>query len=349
MSRRLRVSSGIVAALMIAFPAPAGRAEDRVTIQRSGSSGTMTVTGEIEDYTAQRLTIRLQEGTARRSFPAAEVVGIETYRSESQERGQQELSANNFAAAEAFFAAALKEEVRRWVQQDLYADLVRCAACRGDRAAAGTWFVRMIEQQPESRYWGVTPLIWGAENVGDDLRNAAATWLNSPTDAARLIGASILLLDAAQGDAARKTLDALARMPDVNLQSLARAQLWRARLAAGDISATELQVWRQQVDAMPMAIRGGPLYVLARAAADRSDLEHAAADWLWLPLVYDEDLPLAARALVDAGSALARLGRRDDAATLFQEAIDRFGWSPFAREAQQRLDALTSTGTPNGG
>jgi hypothetical protein len=104
-------------------------------------------------------------------------------------------------------------------------------------------------------------------------------------------------------------LDDLARAPDSHLQSLAQSQLWRLRLSAGDVSASELQMWRQQVTAMPPAIRSGPLYILGRTAANRSDMEQAAADWLWLPLVYDDDEPLAARACVDAAGALSRLGR----------------------------------------
>jgi tetratricopeptide (TPR) repeat protein len=344
--RRCRVLRACALVLVVAPPDTHG--EDRVTVQRAGATGSMTITGEVEDFTARRLTLRIQDGAVRRSFPTEDVVSIETHRSEPHRQGLEALAAGRFADAESLLAAAINKDVRRWVQQDLYADLVRCALRRGDRRAAGNWFVRMIAQEPSSRHWGTAPLVWSAEEINGELREAATGWLASSDDGVRLPGASILLLDVQHSNSAQRALDDLSRSPDLPLQSLAQAQLWRLRLAAGDVSASELQVWRQGVESMPATIRAGPMYLIGRASAARSDLEQAAADWLWLPLVYDDDAGLAARACVDAADALSRLGRRDEAAGLYREAIDRFGWSPAARDAQQRLDRLSSEGSADG-
>jgi hypothetical protein len=88
---------------------------------------------------------------------------------------------------------------------------------------------------------------------------------------------------------------------------------------------------------MSPQLRAGPMYLLGRAAALTSDSEQAAADWLWLPLVYHEDEHLAARACLEAADALDRLGRATEAETLHREVVERYGWSQFAAEARQKL------------
>lgn len=345
--RSLRSSLSLVAVCLLAVDTVP--AADRVTVQRAGATGAMTLTGEIEDYTARRLTIRLPDSDVRQSYAPDEIVRIETRQSEAHRRGLEELAAANHAAAEPLLVAALDSDARPWVQQDLLADLVRCAVCRGDRRAAGQYFVRMILHEPSSRHWEVTPLVWATEETGKELRVTAAEWLAAPAEGVRLLGASILLLDESHVDASRRALDELTRTPESHLQALAQAQLWRLRLAEGKISESDMQFWRRQVDLMPQSIRGGPMYVLGKAAAARSDLVQAAADWLWLPLVYNEDEPLAARASVDAADALARLGQSREAAALYEEVIDRYGWSPSADDAKQNLGQLASEGTSDGG
>lgn len=338
---------GLAPALSLMIGAALG--EDRVTVQRRGSQGTMTITGRIEDVTARRLTLLMQDEKVRRSFPIEEVVAIETHRSTAHRQGLDAFAAGKYAEAESLLASAIDQDVRKWVQQDLYADLIRCSVRRGNRGDAGAYFGRMLEQEPTSRYWNVSPLIWGAEEIDGELRRSAVEWLASPEEGVRLLGASILLLDEKQSDAAQRALDDLSRHPDLHVSALARAQSWRLRLAAGDLSAVELQSWRQSASSMPASIRGGPMYVVGRASAARSNLEQAAADWLWLPLVYDDDASLAARACVDAGDALSRLGRGDEAARLYQEAIDRFGWSPAAGDARQRIKSHSGKGDGDGG
>ena len=88
---------------------------------------------------------------------------------------------------------------------------------------------------------------------------------------------------------------------------------------------------------MPAGLRAGPMYLLGRAASLASDSEQAAADWLWLPLVYNDDEYLAARACLEAADALSRLGRATEAETLYRELVERYGWSAFAEEARQKL------------
>ncbi len=65
----------------------------------------------------------------------------------------------------------------------------------------------------------------------------------------------------------------------------------------------------------------------------KHDYELAAAAFQWLPLVDDHDFRLAARACLEAGVALDRIGQRTEARTLSQEVARRFADTPFADEA----------------
>jgi tetratricopeptide (TPR) repeat protein len=295
--------------------------------------------GDITEFNARRIVIRVKSGNPVRTHPADEVRHIETNYIAPHERGLAAFEAGDTLAAEREFEQALQQEPRRWVQEELRAWLVRCAIRRGDRAAAGAQFAKILESEVDTRHWGVAPLVWAPETIGDALRSEARKWLTSRVEGVRLLGASVLLLDANFGTAARTEIDRLGRSLDVTVQALARAQNWRLKLIEGEPSAFELATWRQRVDGMSPRLRAGPTYLLGRAAALASDSEQAAADWLWLPLVYSEDEHLAARACLEAANTLSRLGRTIEAETLYREVVERFGWSPFSDEARQKLPA----------
>jgi TolA-binding protein len=312
-------------------------AEDRVTVLPKFASRPIIEIGDITEFNGRRIVIRVRSGNPIRSYSADEVQHIETHYTPQHERGLAAFEAGDLAAAEREFDQALQQEPRGWVQEELRAWLVRCAIRRGDRAAAGTQFARLLENNTDTRHWGVAPLVWAPETIGDALRGEARVWLASRVEGTRLLGASVLLLDANFGTAARTEIERLSKSLDVNVQALARGQSWRLKLIEGEPSAYELATWRQRIDGMSARLRAGPMYLLGRAAALASDSEQAAADWLWLPLVYHDDEHLAARACLEAADALSRLGRTTEAETLYREVVERFGWSPFADEARQKL------------
>jgi TolA-binding protein len=95
--------------------------------------------------------------------------------------------------------------------------------------------------------------------------------------------------------------------------------------------------WQRRIDELPEELRAGPSYLLGRAYAMRHDYELAAATLLWLPLMDDHDFRLAARACLEAGAALEKIGQRAEARTLFQEVTDRFADTSSADEARALL------------
>jgi TolA-binding protein len=314
-------------------------AEDRVTVHPEWASKPITEIGEIVEFNGQRITIRVKSGNPIRTYAADEVRHVDTYHGSAHKQGLELFEAEDAAAAERAFDLALGEEPRGWVQEELRAWLVRCAQRRGDRTAAARQFVKILERDPQSRHWGVAPLVWAAEETPEPLRGEARGWLAARNDGVRLLAASLLLLDSAAGPGARGALDELSRSLDQTVQGLARAQGWRLKLIESQPTPFALATWRAQVERMPPRLRGGPMYLLGRAAALSGNSEQAATDWLWLPLVYTDNEPLAARACLDAAEALARLGRQAEAQTLYLEVAERFDWSPFAEEARQKLTA----------
>jgi hypothetical protein len=58
---------------------------------------------------------------------------------------------------------------------------------------------------------------------------------------------------------------------------------------------------------------------------------------LWLPLIDDHDFRLAARACLEAATALEKIGQHAESRTLLHEVTQRFADTPFADEARALL------------
>src|SRR5690606_7333131 len=133
---------------------------------------------------------------------------------------------------------------------------------------------------------------------------AALEWRAERGDVASLLTASALLKDAELGAAAEDVLRQLVSAVDRRISFLAQAQLWRKRLVdGGEFIPEELERWQSRIDGMPAELRGGPWYLLGQARRQRREHDRAATALLWLPLVYDDDHHLAARACFDAADS----------------------------------------------
>lgn len=328
----------LIAAAMLLAPRAGALAEDRVTVQPASAGSPITVVGEIEDFNGRRITIRVQSGVPLQSYPAEEVLNVSTYYTQQHREGMRALQAGDPGEARDLFDIALIREPRSWVQREIRAWLVRCALQQSDRVTAGLMFNEIVRSDAETRHWGVAPLIWAPEQVGDALRESARDWLTARFEPARLLGASVLLLDPVFGDVARTELDRLTRSANRNVVELARSQEWRLRLTGEELSPRELDNWTDRIERLPESLRAGPYYLLGRAFALRGELEQAAAGYLWVPLVYNDDPLLSARAALDAANALSRLGRGDEAQSLYGELVEKYAWSPFAEEARSQLE-----------
>jgi len=297
-------------------------AQDRVVLRREGLSGRITISGSVDDCTGSELKIRSGDGTVR-TYPAGDVVGIETPLTEPHDRGLKFLADNDVDSALREFDLALRKESRTWVRREILALQVRCGLRRGDYALAGARYLAILKSDPESRHFGLIPLEWAPESNRAGALNEARQWLSTTSEPAQLIGASLLFDDPQSSAAARTTLRTLSTSTDRRIQVLAQFQAWRADVAANAVNELQLVRWQNRVDELPSALRAGPSYLLGRAYAGRHDFELAAAAYLWLPLVDDHDYRLTARATLEAGIALKRIGQQFESQSLFREITRR--------------------------
>lgn len=309
-------------------------AQDQVILQTEGTSSRMTLPCQIVDYTGERITVQFKTGATQKTYPAEQVIEVRTDWLESHELGRKLLTERKLDEAAQALQSALVVEKRGWVQREILASLIRCSVRQGDRASAGTRFLKLLEGDRTTRHFGLIPLVWAAEQVPGAAKSQARVWLSDESPTARLLGASLLLDDASLGDTAAQELQVLQRDPDDRVRSLAQAQSWRLKLRALEIGDLELNRWDTRVRELPTRLRGGPSYLLGRGWAMRREHDRAATALLWVTLMDNSDPRLAARAGVEAAESLKRLGQPDDARRLLQDIATRFPDTEFGEAAK---------------
>jgi tetratricopeptide (TPR) repeat protein len=183
--------------------------------------------------------------------------------------------------------------------------------------------------------------VWTDDKPAPQHRSAAVDWLSRPAALPKLLGASALLFDEEHGTGAEIALRRLAAESDPNIQSLARAQLWRREVRGGEPDDLTLGRWESDIRLTPEPLRGGPWFVFGDARRKRLQYDKAAQAYLWVPLVYDENSRLAAEATLRAADSLRRIGQADEAARLYRELQSRHPGTAQAQAAAAALAELT--------
>ncbi len=313
--------------------------QDRVIIQQPGGSR-LPYSGYVDDYTGREVILRTKTGEGLKRFPREDVIQVQTAYTAHHEKGRQLLSNGKPTEAKVELTQALKEEDRAWVRREILAQLVRCALWNGNYRAAMPLFLSIVESDPETIHYGLAPLAWGDTASEAGLKVDARNWLTDKSPVSQLIGASHLLFDRELNDQAEKVLRQLARDVNIKIQRLAQMQLWRVRSLGGAATANELGRWEAAIDELPEELRVGGYFVLGQTFRRQHQPERAAAMLLWLPLVYDADRYLAARACFDAAELVASFGDHAQATTLYSELVFRFGDTPYGRQAEERWKKL---------
>ncbi len=309
-------------------------AQDTVILQTEGTSSRLTLPCQIVEYTGERITVQFKTGPTQKTYPAEQVIEVRTAWLESHELGRKLLAERKLNEAAQALQSALVVEKRGWVQREILASLIRCSLRMGDRASAGTRFLKLLESDRATRHFGLIPLVWASEQVPGAAKSQARIWLTHESETTRLLGASLLLDDASLGDSAAQELQVLQRGADERVRTLAQAQSWRLKLRALEIGDLELNRWDTRIREMPATQRGGPSYLLGRGWAMRREHDRAATSLLWVMLMDDNDPRLAARAGVEAAESLKRLGQLDDARRLLQDIAERFPDTEFGESAK---------------
>lgn len=321
-------------------------AQDRVILQQPGGSR-FPIPGIIDDYTGREVTIVVRAGEQPRRYPREDVVEVHTAYTAHHERGRQLLAKGEPAQAQPELIRSLKDENRTWVRRMILSELVRCALWTGDYLAAAPNFIAITDSDPETMHFGLAPLAWTDQLSDTRIAFEARAWITDKSLVAQLIGASHLLFDRESNDQAETVLRRLARESNLRIQRLAQMQLWRVRSASNIATPAELLRWEAAIDDLPEELRAGGYYVLGQSFRRQQQPERAAATLLWLPLVYDSDRYLAARACFEAAELVESFGDQAQATNLYSEVVFRFADTPLAGKAEEKWNALrTRTESP---
>ncbi len=315
-------------------------AQDTVTIASGGAGGYTKFTGRIVDYTGRQLLLELA-GRGQRSFPAGQVLHVETPYGPKHTAADEAFAKGEFDRAWTLYRQAvdIDEEPRRWVRRQIFARIVRCHRALDRTAEAGAWFLLLSESDPDTPYFDCIPLAWTPRPLPTALEETARQWIQREEPAAVLLGASHLLgSTAALRAMALAKLRRLTTVSDQRIAKLALAQTWRT--ATVNVDKAQLDTWAGLIEKMPEALAAGPYFVLGRARAQRQQWEPAALAWMRVAILYPQQRTLAARSLADAGRALQQLGRTEQALRLYREVIVNYPQTSAAAEARSRLEAI---------
>lgn len=313
------------------------RLPDKVFLKNKSGSGELAASGVVLEYTGELLKLGSLYSESIRSIPSTRVIRVETPQTPTQLSGADFFNNREYQKAKSLFRDALRLERREWVQREILASLLRCDLAVGNYAAAGQWFQSIVESDPTTFHYYLIPLNWGNQKSSVAMVTEARKWLKHSEASIRLLGASWLLFDSQSQQEVRTELRRLIRNPRPRIHALAEALGWRVRIAEEKIENTDLDLWKKRLKKVPDGLLGGPYFVLGEAQWKQRQNEQAAISFLWIPMMYDHDQYLAARACWNAAQALQQIGQNGESRLLAAEVVSRFPQTDVSHAARQFL------------
>lgn len=328
----------LIALAKIVLTPFSGGADTVVMAPASPGAPAYEVEGEIVDFTGKALTMARPGGTPR-AYPADRVLKVETKWNDKHASGRAAMRKRDFGPAIGFLTAAEREEQRVWVRRMIVAELVECYAARGDWERAGDLFIILAQSDPATSAFTFAPLAWFPTTAVRPEK--AREWLaRTDSPAAVLLGASYLLTNAADSQAAAQALRGLAKGGDEQVAALAESQLWRLDIPR--VSVDGVERWEEGLEQIPESLRAGPYFVIGEALARLGEHDRAALAYLRVPVLHETNRQLAARALVSAAQAVSKAGQAEEARRLLNEVVADYADTPQRAEAEALLRQMGS-------
>ena len=332
----------LVLGLALGPAAAHGQAEDVVTLVPNNPADTpLKVRGTVLDYTGQSLTLQTSSGET--TIPTEKVARVDTVYPPQFDQAWPLLLAGQSTEAIALLQEALAEENRPWVRRAIQARLAVAFQNAGRTAEAGSTFLAIVAEDPQTFHQEAMPLAWGSHPPNFERDRTARQWLESPTLHAHLMGASWLLSTADRTEALR-VLNQLRQANQPQLALLAEAQIWQTKIVTA--TAAEVNQWAQRIEAN--GLRGpaaaGPYLVLGKARRQLDQDTQAALLLMRPPILFPELRPVAAEGLLLAARSLERTGQHEQATRLAREVVRDYGDQPARQEAEIILKRLASVG-----
>ena len=329
------VATGCIMVILMMYTACF--ADDTVVIKTGADGkGQRKLSGTIVSFDAQSLTMRSSTGRDNR-IPATAIISYETTWPKDKIDADRLFASRKFDEALAKYRSVSRQESREWARRLIQADVVWCLRSSAQPGEACNEFFRLMDMDATKQNIAAIPLAWSTPRPTPSLERRARTWLDNKMPIVRLMGASWLLsVDRGQAVA---TLERLTSDPDLLIAKMAEAQLWSTKIVTA--SEGDIGKWTQMVAGMPEVLRGGPYFALGRALAYHKQPEQAALAFMRVPTLYPKDSQLVVEALLAAAAELEKLGRTEEASSLYRELVNDFQETPQAAQAAVRLKAIS--------
>jgi len=267
-------------------------------------------TGVLVEWDPKKITLVRRNGTGTTTLPGDHAISVEAgWKLEEFANVHRLWVAEKHAEVLRDGQAALKlTGAPRWQQRLIVAEMVQSACHLGQWQVAGTVFSYLIQDEPPALLFATIPLPWSDEalTAGTTLREAALKWLDDPSLAMQLLGAS-WLLGTNQRERAIGVLQRLAASESTLLSGYARAQLWRT-VPPDAILSSHYADWVAQRDALPLVAQAGPTMLLAHRLHQAGEWELAVAEWLRIATLLGERYHLKRSAIDRAVAACKEAG-----------------------------------------
>jgi len=314
----------------------------RCAVQSLSGRGGATISIGAETQTVPTATFERLEIAVSDDFLA----GVEAF-----ETGLRVDSESEYRRALTLFRQARKSTERRLEKEWATAKIVESLVALGRDDEAVNEFFLLCRVDSYSVFLPSAPLRWTNQTTASkgsrpDARrqaeSSAKEWLDPtnnpsarPNPVGRLLAASILLTSGQFGKEATAAMrDLVVCEPedadDAELTQtcrlislLATAQLWRLALLKKP-SESEVERWIKTTELLPRRLRSGPTLLIALGKKSLGQDEFAARNFLRVAALGSENYALAELATYEAIDAYERLGRKETASKL-RENAKKFG------------------------
>ena len=290
---------------------PAGREVVEIR-NRSDGRGFSRQVGIVESFNRNGLELKTADGMT--TIAAHLVARIYYQKSNEQRLGDQHFHQKNYRDALAHYKKALSASLRRWIEVELLAQIIRCESSLGFYAQAIQHFTDLNELEPDmtDETFTCIPMVWQAIPGDGRAEETAFTTLKTHRNIppVEVMCASFLLFSP-QGKDLPQKLKTLAENKETRVALLAEALTWRLSLM--DVTPEKAAAWRSRIEVFPPELRGGPCFVVGQAFLRLKDYDSAALAFLKTAWVYTESPSLSREAAKQAQKALELAGRADEA------------------------------------
>jgi len=283
--------------------------------------------GIIVDSTDSYVVIELAGGERRR-IERTEIAYVEVEYLESYRRGVNLLAEGNADEAVALLDEAVRQEKRAWARALAVAKLMEAFMHRGHCRLALEQLQRTANDRQLRLDWSHLPIWWFSTPPPADAIARAEPLLSSPSPLIAVTAASYALAGNTPEPA-----HAVLR-PYLDDLDPARRVYSRTLLALRGLYEIDPKKLRNDIDRLPMRQQPGPALALAQIYLKKGAHQEAAHEFLKVAFVHPQRHRLAAYALWQAAQLLERMGRHEEATTLYRELRKRYPQSPEAQAAE---------------